>query len=192
LLALAGGQARADIITQLANVTGSAGAYNWNYTANVTSNQTAQTGDYFEIRDFNGYNGVHSEPAGWTFVTAMVGPLPTGLLSPDDPTVPDLIWKYTGSSAQGSGGPIGLGTFTAGSTIGTEGIGTFVAQGTRQSGLDAGTKIANIGQELVPFAPPIPAGGDAVPEPSTLALLGVGLPLALVIARHRHRASLGQ
>jgi hypothetical protein len=187
LLVLGTVRTEADVITHLNSVQSVPGGFNWNYAPNVTVDQKVSPGDYFVIQDFQGYNGTHSEPAGWTLVTPSIGPTPTGVMTKDDPTIPDLVWKYDGTgSAPSIAGPASLGQFTAGSTIGAKALGWFVSQGTRSTGVDAGTKISNIGQENIPFSAPAPAGSE-VPEPTTLALFGIGLPLAIAAGRRRRR-----
>lgn len=187
LVALGASHLRADVIPQLQSVNSAAGgAFTWSYDATTTSSQSVNQGDYFAIMDFKGFTGAHSEPDGWTFSTSLSGPTPTGLIVKDDPTASNLIWTYTGT---GSSGPLAdLGQFSANSTIGTQGLGTFEALATRTDGINAGSKISNVGPGTVPVSltPPIPAGGE-VPEPTALAVLGLGMPVALGFWLRRKR-----
>jgi len=189
LLMLGTGRAGADVLAHSDSVSGSAGNYTWTYQPNVTNNTGVHPGDSFEIIDFNGYNGTHSEPAGWTLSTSLSGPIPPGLAPVNDPTITDLLWKYNGTA--NLDGPLNLGTFTAGSVIGTQGTGTIVASTTVATGANAGSQISNISSVMIPVATPAspsPAGGPEVPEASTLALLGVGLPVALHLLRRKRAA----
>src|SRR5438309_9437976 len=84
--------ARADIIPTLDSITGSSPNFTWNYSANVTVDQTVNAGDFFTIYDFSSIMPTtHSEPTGWTFSTALIGPT-AALTSPtDDPN----FWNLT-------------------------------------------------------------------------------------------------
>src|ERR1044071_8877719 len=104
--------ARGDIIPTLDSVTGSSPTFTWNYTANVTVDQTINTGDFFTIYDFSSIMPTTtSQPSGWTFSTALVGPT-AALTSPtDDPNLWNLTWTYSGTTA--IPGSAALGTFSA-------------------------------------------------------------------------------
>ena len=148
--------ARADIIPTLSSVTGSTPNFTWNYSANVTVDQTINTGDFFTIYDFGTIApGSNTQPTGWTFSQALVGPT-AALTSPtDNPNILNLTWTYTGTAP--ISGSAALGMFSV--ITGTDQLktGQFTAQATRSSGPDAGTKVSNIGAVSVP-----------VPEPSAL------------------------
>jgi hypothetical protein len=148
--------ARADIIPTLDSITGSAPNFTWNYSANVTVDQTVNAGDFFTIYDFSSIMPTTTtQPTGWTFSTALVGPT-APLTSPtDDPTLWNLTWTFTGTTP--IVGSSALGIFSA--VTGTDQLkdGQFTAQATRNSGPNAGTKVSNIGAVAVP-----------VPEPSSL------------------------
>src|SRR4030081_91388 len=154
--------ARADIIPTLSSVTGSSPNFTWNYSANVTINQTVNTGDFFPIYDFSSIApGSNTQPAGWTFSQALVGPT-AALTSPtDNPSILNLTWTYNGASP--IVGSAALGIFSVITSTDQLKAGQFTAEATRNSGPNAGTKISNIGAVSVP-----------VPEPSALLpILGV-------------------
>src|SRR3984893_2132062 len=148
--------ARADIIPTLSSVTGSSPNFTWNYSANVTVDETINTGDFFTIYDFgNIAPGSNTQPTGWTFSQALLGPTP-GLVSPtDNPNILNLTWTYTGTTP--ITGAAALGIFSVITSTDQLKVGQFTAQATRNGGPSAGTKISNIGDVSVP-----------VPEPSAL------------------------
>ena len=148
--------ARADIIPTLDSITGSSPNFTWNYSANVTVDQTINPGDFFTIYDFGTIApGSNMQPTGWTFSQALVGPT-AALTSPtDNPSILNLTWTYAGQTP--ITGSAALGIFSV--VTGTDQLktGQFTAQATRSSGPESGTKISNIGNVSVP-----------VPEPSVL------------------------
>src|SRR5260370_28377388 len=148
--------ARGDIIPTLSSVTGSSPNFTWNYSANVTVDQTINTGDFFTIYDFGTIApGSNTQPTGWTFSQALVGPT-AALTSPtDNPNILNLTWTYNGASP--IVGSAALGIFSVVTTTDQLKTGQFTAQATRTSGPEAGTKISNIGNVTVP-----------VPEPTAL------------------------
>src|SRR5947208_8338123 len=78
--------ARGDIIPTLSSVTGSSPNFTWNYSANVTVDETINTGDFFTIYDFGTIGpGSNTQPTGWTFSHAVVGPTPSLVFPSDNP-----------------------------------------------------------------------------------------------------------
>lgn len=165
-----------DIIPTLDSVTGSAPNFSWNYKANVTVDETVNTGDFFTIYDFSSIMPTSTtQPSGWTFSTALVGPTP-GLVNPtDNANMWNLTWTYSGNAIAGAAA---LGTFSAVTSTDQLKMGQFTAEATR-SGAPANTKIDNIGNVSVP-----------VPEAtSLLPLIGVcGAALFFVPRLRRQRA----
>jgi hypothetical protein len=160
--------ARGDIIPTLDSVSGSSPNFTWNYSANVTVDQTVNTGDFFTIYDFGSIApGSNTQPTGWTFSQALVGPT-AALTSPtDNPNILNLTWTYNGTTP--ISGSAALGIFSVITSTDQLKDGQFTAQATRNSGPNAGTKVSNIGNVAVP-----------VPEPSTLfPILGVCVAAAL-------------
>src|ERR1700730_2116550 len=162
--------ARGDIIPTLSSVTGSSPNFTWNYSANVTVDETINTGDFFTIYDFgNIAPGSNTQPTGWTFSQALLGPTP-GLVSPtDNPNILNLTWTYTGTTP--ITGAAALGIFSVITSTDQLKVGQFTAQATRNSGPSAGTKISNIGDVSVP-----------VPEASALLPI-FGVCAAAVFSR---------
>src|SRR6202140_452467 len=148
--------ARGDIIPTLSSVTGSTPNFTWNYSANVTVDQTINTGDFFTIYDFGTIApGSNTQPTGWTFSQALVGPT-AALTSPtDNPNILNLTWTYTGTAP--ISGSAALGMFSVITSTDQLKTGQFTAQATRSSGPERGRKVSNIGAGSVPG-----------PDPSTL------------------------
>lgn len=167
--------ARADIIPSLDSVTGSSPSFTWNYSANVTVNETVNKGDFFTIYDFSSIMPtVTTQPAGWTFSTALVGPTAPLTTPTDDPNLWNLTWTYNGNSP--ISGAAALGMFTAVTNTNQMKTGQFSAVATRSND-PTNTKIDNIGNVQVP-----------VPESTSLVpLIGVCAAALLVAPRLRRQ-----
>ena len=168
--------ARGDIIPTLDSITGSSPSFTWNYAANVTVNQTINAGDFFTIYDFGTIApGSNTQPTGWTFSQALVGPTAALTTPTDNPNILNLTWTYNGAAP--IVGSAALGIFSVVTSTNQLKTGQFTAQGTRSSGPDAGTKISNIGSVSVP-----------VPESSSLlpivAVCGAAVLLSFVRRQH--------
>lgn len=163
---------RGDIIPTLSSVTGSSPAFHWNYSANVTVDETVTPGDFFTIYDFSSIKPTTAmQPVGWTFSTALIGPT-APLTSPtDSPSRWNLTWTYTASTP--IPGSAALGIFSVVTGIDQLKAGQFTAQATRS--VD-GTKLSNIGSVSVP-----------VPESSALfPIVGIcAVALFSTLLRHQ-------
>jgi len=150
-----------DIIPSLDSITGSSPNFTWNYSANVTVNETVNHNDFFTIYDFSSIMPTTTtQPAGWTFSTALVGPTPATVLPTDNPNLWNLTWTYTGNTA--IAGAQALGLFSAVTNTDQLKTGQFTAEATRSND-PTQTKIDNIGAVQVP-----------VPESTSLIpLIGV-------------------
>jgi hypothetical protein len=168
--------ARADIIPTLDSITGSSPSFTWNYAANVTVNQTINAGDFFTIYDFGTIApGSNTQPTGWTFSQALIGPT-AALTSPtDNPNILNLTWTYNGTTP--IAGSAALGIFSVVTSTDQLKTGQFTAQGTRSSGPDAGTKISNIGSVSVP----VPESSSLLP---IIAVCGAAVLLRFVRRQH--------
>lgn len=178
-LVVAPAPARAGLVPTKVSVTPEGKNSLWMYAVVLPAESLLKSGDYFTIYDFAGLiDGSNGQPAGWTFSAQAIGPTPDRLSPDDSPAVMNLTWKYTGPDM--SPGQTGLGNFWAASEYGTSGDSFFTAI----THLASGPKTdSNITETVVPVpAPP------AVPEPTTLLLAGLGLPLAALTRRVARRA----
>jgi hypothetical protein len=178
---LAAGPASAGLLPVSVAVTPEGDNYRWTYAIVLPTDMKLQAGNYFTIYDFHGYvPGGESAPDGWTFSASKVGPTPAQLDPGDNPELINLTWKYTGPTIPS--GQIGLGNFWAISTVKDPMNSTLTATTNRTSD---GLRDNNITDTQVPTGvepPPDNGGGDpppvsGVPEPATLALAALGLPL---------------
>ena len=169
--------ARGDIIPTLSSVTGSSPNFTWNYSANVTVDETINPGDFFTIYDFGSIApGSNMQPTGWTFSQALLGPTPALVNATDNPNILNLTWTYTGTTP--ISGSAALGMFSVITSTDQLKTGQFSAEATRNSGPNAGTKVDNIGTISVP-----------VPESSALLpIVGVCAAAVFSTLLRRQRA----
>jgi hypothetical protein len=202
-LLVAPGNARGDIVLSLAG-TAAAGA-NTSYTYSVFlapgselvksgARGNTSTGDIFTLYDFAGLVGTPTLSAtlmnnGFTKVTIQnQGINPAGIKpTNDDASVPNITFKYTKSSAITN--PVGgmdlwLGQFSVVSKFGTSGSDNIEYGAATQlyrphTSLNGGVH-NNFGNVDGPLA---------VPEPATLALVGICLPVlgGLTVLRRRKK-----
>jgi hypothetical protein len=159
--------ARADIIPTLSSVTGSAPTFTWNYSANVTVDETVNTGDFFTIYDFSSIvPTTTTQPAGWTFSTALVGPTAALTTPTDNASLWNITWTYGGAAIPGSAA---LGIFSVVTNTDQLRVGQFTAEATKSND-PTNTKVSNIGSVTVP-----------VPE-STALLPIIGICAAAVFS----------
>jgi len=172
---------RGDIIPVFTGTSPSGTNTVWGYQIDITSDQQVTAGDFFTIYDFGPFiSGSNVQPSGWTFSSSLMTPPPSGTNPPDDPTLLNLTWTYTGSATIPTGSTVGPFSVTVAGTQFQEAPQTrasyFAAQATRAGA--NGTKINNVGQIPVP---------TAIPEPTTLSLLALGGAGAVARALRRRR-----
>jgi hypothetical protein len=161
--------ARAGLLPTSVTVTPESGNFRWTYAVVLPTDTKLQSGDYFTVYDFGGMvAGSDVAPDGWTLSAKNVGPTPDRLNPQDDPLTPNLTWTYHGPTLTGQ---TGLGNFWATSTFDKQGSSFFVATTGRSAD---GAIDRNITETVVPTGSTTNTG---VPEPTTLALAGLGLPL---------------
>ncbi len=167
---------KADIIPTLGSVTPSGGNFQWNYTVNLTIDQTLTSGSYFTIYDFGAPIGATVQPAGWTFSSSLLGTTPGTVLPADDPTVFNLTWTYTGATTMI--GPSGLGTFSAVSETSLNRPDNYAGSATKTSN---GEPTANIGTVSVP----VPEMSALLPMVGVCGFGAIGLASSFLRRRQK-------
>lgn len=153
-----------------------AGNFRWTYSVVIPTDQYISSGDYFTIYDFDGLTDAPiMMPDGWSVTVQNLGKTP-GLTTPgDNESKPNLTFIYNGDPVYGG---IGAGNFSATSSMGLVADGYWTSRVHRNSD--------NKTEDTITFTDvPLPSGngGDPppptsdVPEPATLALVGMGLPV---------------
>jgi hypothetical protein len=174
---------RGDIIPSFTGTSPGSGTNTvWNYTINITTDQQVTTGDFFTIYDFGSFIALsNAQPTGWSFSSALVTTPPSGTNPPDNPTLENLTWTYTGATTIPTNTQLGPFSVTQATSVFQElpstKTGFFAAMATRATGPTAGSKVNNVGQLPVPVP---------IPEPTTLSLLALaGVASALRAIRRR-------
>jgi hypothetical protein len=164
---------QAGIIPASVTVTPEAGNFRWTYSVVLPTDMKLQAGDYFTIYDFGGLvPGTNSQPTDWSFNTSKVGPVPVGLAPVDSPGADNLSWTYNGATIPT--GQVGLGNFWAVSSVGTSATVAFTAQNPQAS---TGQIDRNIVDTLAPAIPGPVTPPSGVPEPTTMLMAALGIPM---------------
>jgi hypothetical protein len=173
--------ASAGLLPVSVTVTPDSGNYRWTYAIVLPTDMQLQRGNYFTVYDFNGYvAGNEKAPDGWTLSVQNTGPTPNQLRPNDDTSITNLTWTYNGPTIPS--GQIGLGNFWAFSQFGTSVSNSFTSITGRTSD---GQPDSNITETSVPTG--TSTTPTTTPEPTTLLLAGLGLPLIGVTRMVRRR-----
>lgn len=188
ILTVAPTRASAGLLPVQVSVTPEGGMTRFTYAIVLPTDAVLRPGDYFTIYDFDGFvpgsNVANGSPysADWAFSSSNSGPVPAGLSPNDNPNIPNLTWAYTGPTID-IFASIGLGNFWALSTYSDTTESWFTAS--------TGTSVGGNDSNITPTVVPVPTGPPpAVPEPATLLLVGIGLPLAAALRRRNSARTL--
>jgi len=161
-------KSQAGLLPVKTTIASESGNFRWTYNVVLTSDSTLKSGDFFTIYDFDGMitGSEMSFDPNFSFSTSMTGNTPSRTVPMDDPSKSNLTWTYNGPDVSGQ---TSIGNFSATSMYSDAMDGSFTARTHRQ--VD-GKVDSNITDTEVPT-------GDTptIPEPATLALMGIGLPL---------------
>jgi PEP-CTERM motif len=157
--------------------------FRWTYNIVLPTDSQLRSGDYFTIYDFAGLVSTSNvQPDGWSFNTSNKGPIPDGVQPDDSDLLPNLTWRYTGPTI--SSGQTGLGNFWAVSEYQDATDSFFTAKTHRTAD---GLVDTNITDTVVPV-PTANPGTNLVPEPTSLLMAGLGLPVLGLLRRFRRQA----
>jgi hypothetical protein len=180
---MADGSARAGLLPTKVSVDPDGGNYRWTYAIVLPTDSKLQSGNFFTVFDFAGYvPGTAAGPdANWAVSVVNSSPVDPLLNPTDDPSLPNLTFRYTGPTVLT--GQLGLGNFVAFSTFDQRKESSFTAQTNRTSDGMLDSNITTTDAPTGSLTPPPP-----VPEPTTLLLAGLGLPALGLARRLRKKA----
>ena len=162
----------------LPSVSATAGGFTWNYTSNVTPQETVSNGAFFTIYDFGNFTGGSNlQPAGWTFSSSLVTTPPTGLTVTDNPSLANLTWTYTGATP--INGAALLGQFSVVANTNLQRDGDYASQATSTALGSTNVNRANVGV-------PIPEMSALLP---ILSICGAGFAASVPSLLRRRKKS---
>jgi hypothetical protein len=180
--------AHAGLVPVQVSVLPEGGMYRFTYAIVLPTDAVLRPGDYFTIYDFDGLVPGSAMADGspysadWSFAASNTGTTPGGVFPEDNPAITNLTWTYTGAEIN-IDASIGLGNFWALSQYPDTTDSWFTAR----TGTSAGVPDSNITPTVVPV-PKAPNPTPGVPEPATLLLAGLGLPLVGAARWFRRKA----
>jgi hypothetical protein len=180
-VAMSAGSANAGLLPVSVTVQPESGNFRWTYSVVLPSDMKLQAGSYFTIYDFAGYQAgsgmvtsASPDPSFsqyWTMSTSKVGPTPALLNPSDNPEIDNLTFTYNGPTIPS--GQLTLGNFVATSLYDDTADSAFTATNPRAAD---GVIDRNLTATIVPTGEEVTPPTNT-PEPATLALAGLGLPL---------------
>lgn len=183
------GSASLAATVQLEDVSSAGSNFTFTYGGMLAPTEGVKSGSKLVILDFAGYvEGSIFSP--YSYITGLVElTTPSILIDPsitDDPTIPNLVFTYTGPDFQidpapeGSPyAPISFTGLTAGSIYGGSAIDGFATLTVKNDGTAVGSTVFTAGLVAVP---------SVVPEPGTWGLMIIGLGAVGMAARRSKRA----
>ena len=196
LAAGTGAIANASIILNLQSITANGSNFNWNYQVTLSDDQnwrstgtidnTTGSADFTEVIDFAGLqsqsflNSAQCVGCTWNFSSVATGPGAPAVGKTDSAGTLNAVLKLTSpallTNFDGSVGDVGVWTIVSnmGGTLGTGNNSSFSSQAQKNTVSDHSTTF-NQGVIQTP---------SAVPEPTTTAMVGIGLGL-MALARRR-------
>jgi hypothetical protein len=156
------------------------GTYQYEYGVVLTSDSMLNPGDFFTLYDFAGYVPGSAVLPSDLFVMTINDKLktPVGTVPVEDASIPDFTFTYVGTEQMK--GQIGLGSFFLSSIYGDTRESAFTSRTHR---LLDGVAEGTITTTQVPVDNGTPP--PEVPEPATLTLVGLGLPILGLLRRRK-------